>query len=385
MAQRLTKEQRIRVRDYNRELKNLRSRVKRAEKAGVLFDTDVVAKYAVQGIPTKRDIQRIKSIRGRELYQYGSIFAPTDDGITSVSGQRAINVLTSQRAQKAAATRSEREPDPEKWLRGFLKRNEVISYGLSEGEKEEFKRKHSQGWTDKLIAQNWLTELRNYVDEIAHQRELFSDVLEEPDEQESIWYTETEPEPEPIRETFTDPDSGETFEVIDGVVQFTVEDEVAYNFKKNNPGFDKWKTADIINLINSRIEQSEGEPYNISELERIKEIIEINFIRPKTWWVYTGQKGGTYVDVDADRGDLLELWEDTISYYENNDALSDLVRYAIDREPEIMEALQQIQYESTQSGYNFFLSKLATLLNGDVPLSREQAERFGAYGDFYYS
>lgn len=372
MEQRLTKAQRIRIRDYKREIKNLRSRVKRAEKAGVFFDTDVVAKYVVQGVPTKKDIQAIKSIRGRELYQYGSILAPTDEGITRVSGQRAINVLTSQRAQKAAATRGERETDPEKWLRGYLRRNEVIALGISEEEKELLKQRHIAGWSDKDISTRWLADVRYFIDESRRSRvETYEEVPEQ--------------EPEPIIETWTDPNSGESFDVIDGEIQFTPEDVEAYNFKKNNPGFDDWKTEDILNLVRGYTEQSEEVPYNVSELEKIREMVETNFIRPKTWWVYTGQKGGAYVDVDTDRGDLLELWDDTVSYYESNDALPELVDYAVAREAEIMEALQAIQYESTQGGYNFFLSKLATLLNGDVPLSREQAERFGAYGDFYYN
>lgn len=112
MAKRkLTKHQKELKAAYSKEYANLKKRMKRLETAGYRFDYGIEKKAK----PTARDIERLKSLRGKKLKSTGTAYSTDTGEIISrptAAGRRSVRSLMKPAAEPVEAPRTEPTETP---------------------------------------------------------------------------------------------------------------------------------------------------------------------------------------------------------------------------------------------------------------------------------
>lgn len=95
---------------YNKELKRIRSFIKRATKRGFLFPTDIIPEKPAR--ITKQAIQKVKKITSKALYEVGQYFDKATQEL--ISGTEGRKLERSRAAYKGIAQKQiEATPEPE--------------------------------------------------------------------------------------------------------------------------------------------------------------------------------------------------------------------------------------------------------------------------------
>ena len=88
------------------------------------------------------------------------------------------------------------------------------------------------------------------------------------------------------------------------------------------------------------------------------------------------------LDISYRKNELLSIFDDTVTYYEMNDNLSEYEDYLKEHESEIADLLNVISYDSDSEKVNASFVSLGRLLNV-TSLSMEQAENLSAMAEYY--
>lgn len=88
------------------------------------------------------------------------------------------------------------------------------------------------------------------------------------------------------------------------------------------------------------------------------------------------------VDISRRKNELLIIFDDTVTFYEMNDSLSEYEDYLKEHESEIADLLNVISYDSDSEKINATFVSLGRLLNV-TSLSMEQAENLSAMAEYY--
>lgn len=88
------------------------------------------------------------------------------------------------------------------------------------------------------------------------------------------------------------------------------------------------------------------------------------------------------INISFRKNELLNIFDDTVTFYEMNDNLSDYDDYLKERESEIADILNVISYDSESEKINASFVSLGRLLNV-TSLSIEQAENLSFMAEYY--
>lgn len=88
------------------------------------------------------------------------------------------------------------------------------------------------------------------------------------------------------------------------------------------------------------------------------------------------------VDISFRKNELISIFDDTVTFYEMNDNLSEYEDYLKEHESEIADLLNVISYDSNSEKVNASFVSLGRLLNV-TSLSVEQAENLSAMAEYY--
>lgn len=88
------------------------------------------------------------------------------------------------------------------------------------------------------------------------------------------------------------------------------------------------------------------------------------------------------IDISFRKNELLSIFDDTVTFYEMNDNLSEYEDYLKEHESEIADLLNVISYDSDSEKVNASFVSLGRLLNV-TSLSMEQAENLSAMAEYY--
>ena len=88
------------------------------------------------------------------------------------------------------------------------------------------------------------------------------------------------------------------------------------------------------------------------------------------------------INISFRKNELLSIFDDTVTFYEMNDNLSEYEDYLKEHESEIADLLNVISYDSDSEKVNASFVSLGRLLNV-TSLSMEQAENLSAMAEYY--
>lgn len=88
------------------------------------------------------------------------------------------------------------------------------------------------------------------------------------------------------------------------------------------------------------------------------------------------------VDISVRKNEILNIFDDTVTFYDMNDNLSEYENYLKEHETEIADLLDVIAYDSDVEKINASFVWLGRLLNVTA-LSMEQAENLSAMAEYY--
>lgn len=88
------------------------------------------------------------------------------------------------------------------------------------------------------------------------------------------------------------------------------------------------------------------------------------------------------VDISYRKNEVLNIFDDTVTYYEMNENISEYENYLKNHESEIADLLNVISYDSNSEKVNASFVSLGRLLNV-TSLSMEQAENLSAMAEYY--
>lgn len=88
------------------------------------------------------------------------------------------------------------------------------------------------------------------------------------------------------------------------------------------------------------------------------------------------------VDISFRKNEVLSIFDDTVSFYEMNENISEYEDYLKEHESEIADLLNVISYDSNSEKVNASFVSLGRLLNV-TSLSMEQAENLSAMAEYY--
>ena len=88
------------------------------------------------------------------------------------------------------------------------------------------------------------------------------------------------------------------------------------------------------------------------------------------------------VDISFRKNEVLNIFDDTVTYYEMNENISEYENYLKNHESEIADLLNVISYDSNSEKVNASFVSLGRLLNV-TSLSMEQAENLSAMAEYY--
>ncbi len=88
------------------------------------------------------------------------------------------------------------------------------------------------------------------------------------------------------------------------------------------------------------------------------------------------------LDISFRKNELVNIFDDTVTFYEMNDNISEYEDYLKKHENEIADLLNVISYDSNSESINASFASLGRLLNV-TSLSMEQAENLSAMAEYY--
>ena len=88
------------------------------------------------------------------------------------------------------------------------------------------------------------------------------------------------------------------------------------------------------------------------------------------------------LDISFRKNELVNIFDDTVTFYEMNDNISEYEDYLKKHESEIADLLNVISYDSNSEKINASFASLGRLLNV-TSLSMEQAENLSAMAEYY--